>query len=458
MSDTQQPPFEGENIQSAEIVPMNRVQAMAKIAEQEFEKYFSECGGEEYLKELQKKARAALKLPIDDVSTAKTVNDARMKFVKVRTALDEIRKGVKRDIIDAGKAVEDVHDLFLNKFKPTEDKLAEYKSKIDAAKKEKEEAESRAKEELKRTRIAKVEEAGAKFTGQWWAINDISIGAQMLEEMPDDLFGDLLGKIKVQYDLNEAARIAKEKAEQEEREALEAEKERQRKMQEELELEREKMRKEREEIEAEKERILKEKEEAEAAKAKQEREAEEARIKAELEAKITPYLKIGYERRGEVVVYAKGHFMTSFSINDLPPIDEAFKSATSLDAEFEKWTQDQIKGARFNERVRQIMEIGFEKNDNAYTNRAIEVTYLDSVILDESDDNWFNFVQDCRMKLIAIQEKERQSALDDKQKVYEWLVSLVAIESPEVKDKEMKAIIGGVCDFISDNIEKLGLA
>ena len=386
MEKSKQSPFVEETVQNVEIVPMNRVEAMAALARQSFQNCIVEYGGEEKMKEMKRKANAALKIPLDDVSALETVKKAKQLYVKARTSLDKTKDLIKRDIIDAGKAIEIIRTEFGEPFTTMEVKLTDRQKEIEDLITAKEEEEAKAKEELKRSRIAKVEESGAKFNGQWWAINDISVGAQMMEEAPEDLFVDLLSKIKVQFDLNETARIEKENKEREEREALEAEKERQRIEKENMDKEREEMETMKREIEAEKEKMRKEKEEEAVAKAEREREAEAARLKAELETKMVPFIEMGYSLNQSMgrLEYAKGEYMASIYLDKIDDntTESAKAGMDNVDTSFSLWQdnerkklEDAKKEEVFQTRVRQLTEMGFEKNDNeyinAYTNKKI---------------------------------------------------------------------------------------
>lgn len=436
-------PFEGENnIQSAEIIPMNRVEAMATLARQSFKNCIVEYGGEEKMKEMKKQANAALKLPID-ASSLDAVKKAKMLYVKARTSLDDTKDKIKRDIIDAGKAVEEIRKEFGKPFAEVEEKLATRQKEIETAAKAEQERLEREKKERTDARLERIKSAGAAWNGQWYGINDITVDIMTIENAPDDLFADLEAKIKAQFEINEAARIAKEKADQEERDRLKAEQDRLAKEKAGFEAQQEAFRKQQDELKAQQDALKAQQEKAEMEK----KEREEAE---KVEALKKPYLDAGFQRFGNSVLYSNGIFSQRFEVYELADHDPITEKKL-VDDQHEQWLKDEeekfhekIKQDRFDGRVKQLEGFLFLLTDGYYKSTLIDYSISEEVVREVDDMKWAEYIQAIFKYMDELKEKERQAKMDDAQKVQDWVSKLNAIEPPIVNNQECISAIDAV--------------
>lgn len=216
-------------------------------------------------------------------SEHKVISDTRKTLTKLRTSAEKERKRLKADALSFGKTVDSANNRLLELVEPLEEKLRaaeEYAERQEAAR----------KAELLATRTAELT-----------ALNVVPT-LYNLAEMPEDVYNGLLASSKTAFENAKIAakkaeedRIAREKAEAEERERIRQDNERLRREAVERERvaaeERAKAEKERKEAE---EIARKQREEIEA-KARAEREAAEAVLAAE-RAKAEAARKIAEEQ------------------------------------------------------------------------------------------------------------------------------------------------------------------
>jgi len=205
---------------------------------------------------------------ISDISQKeemKTAGSLLREVVTYRTNADKIRKELKADSLTYGRCVQGVYNLIESNCKPIEEDL---KAKRDYAKRIKEEALKKVVE-YRKNELIKI---------------GVNSDLYNLEQMTNDEFETLLETTieqkKIAEELKkkeEAERIAKEKAEAEEREQIRIENEKLRQEQEKAEAERKRIEAERQ---AELNRIEAERK-AEQQKADAERKALEAKLEAE---------------------------------------------------------------------------------------------------------------------------------------------------------------------------------
>lgn len=274
----------------------------------------------EKMKVLEGEYNEILKLEISPETCAQA-KELRLKYVKVRTATAEIHKNLKDFYLKGGRFVDGWKNAQLFASQQIEETLKKIETHYEIL-------EAERKEKLKNERIAMIQPY----------VQDIN--TFMLENMTDEAFQLLLAGSKHQYEMQieatkkaEEERIAREKAEAEERERIRLEnirlKEEADKKQKELEAERAAVRLAQEkrdaELAMERAKAQKEREEMEA-KARKEREERE-RIEAELKAKQDNERKIEAARIANEKAEAKRlklapdktkllNFMQA--INDLP--------------------------------------------------------------------------------------------------------------------------------------------
>ena len=126
---------------------------------------------------------------------------------------------MKADIITAGKSVDNLANEYQALINPIENEADKKLEVIDTAIAEAEmQAQIKAKEKLD-LRVKMLLESGIAFTGQWYAIGDIAVGIQMIQEMDDSSYEDLLSKVKTQNEANIAEQKRKDEEAEKERQA-----------------------------------------------------------------------------------------------------------------------------------------------------------------------------------------------------------------------------------------------
>ena len=206
--------------------------------------------------EMEKEFNAIVVLPIADKDTVKKARELRLRYVKVRGEVDDAHKAGKAKILRDGKLWDAWKNTGISASEGKEEKLKSIEKH----------AENLEKERLERLQLLRV----ALLADYVENASDL-----MLSSMPDDVFEAYLTTKKQQFEDRKAAelkaendRIAREKAEAEEREAQR--------------LENEKLKADAIEKQKEIDRIAKELSDKKAAEAK----AEADRIAAEKAAKL----------------------------------------------------------------------------------------------------------------------------------------------------------------------------
>ncbi len=239
--------------------------------------------------EVSKELSKLLKGSHTDKKAYNAMKDFKNKIiVKMRTGTsgraDELLE-------DARKYTNKVHEIKKSIIEKVQTKLelkaVAWLDEADRIAKEEENRKIREAQERFDSRLKELTENGVSFNGQWYAINDIAIGTQMLEEMNDEVYADLLGKVKVQNEANikEAQRKIQEQAllaQQQENLRLENERK-----QKELDEQKAQLEKQKAEFKAQQDLLARQQEDLRIANEKVQREAEEKiqREKAEAEAR-----------------------------------------------------------------------------------------------------------------------------------------------------------------------------
>lgn len=224
--------------------------------------------------ELEKEYNEVIALPIEDQSTAIKAKTLRLKYVKVRTGTAAVHKAQKDFYLAGGRYIDGWKNAQLFASQGIEEKL---------------ESIEKHAENLERERIAKIQSERESELLKYEVENVSSLALGLMSE---DIWSNFLTGTKTNFEAKKAAelkaeqdRIAKEKAESEERERIRIENE---KLKAEAEAREKAIAEERAKVEAER-KALEEKVEAEkkAAEeiARKEREAIEAKLKAETEAR-----------------------------------------------------------------------------------------------------------------------------------------------------------------------------
>lgn len=220
--------------------------------------------------ELEKEYNDVIALPIEEPLTAKKAKELRLKYVKVRTGTAEIHKAQKAFYLAGGRYVDGWKNAQIFASQGIEDKL---------------ESIEKYQESLEKERIAKLQAERIELIAPFV----VDTPGLALGTMPQDVF-DAYYAAKKQAHLDfieaerkaEEERIAKEKAEAEDRERIRIENERLKAEAEQMEVE---LKAEREKVEAER-KAAEEKAAKELAQERARAEAERLRIEKENQARI----------------------------------------------------------------------------------------------------------------------------------------------------------------------------
>ena len=416
---------------------------------------------DDVIAEHEKVLKKLLKGDPRDKKAYLAVKDFKNKIpVKMRTGTC---KKVDKMLEDVRKYTEKTHEIkngIITKVKDRlEDPAIAYIQNADRIAKE--EADRIAKEKKDRldARIKEVVESGAPFNGQWYGINDITIGVQMLEEMSEELYQNLVSKIKIQTELNAEAK----RKEEEERKRLADLAEEQRKENERI----------ANELAAQKAKLDKEKADMEEELRKMNE--EKIRMRNEIRAsKLLPYI----------------NFIRDYSkVLNLP--DEEFESellilkeaqAQHLESEAQKAKREQeeakareIERQTLAEKSKPLAELGFVYDFKTETwNIAVGFfarTLSKKDVLD-IDDKLLNDLRievadakDAESKIIAkeeaakkeakeLAEKQKEEArkalLSDKQSFNEYITELKKVSQPIIKDAELSSKLNSIVNLLKE--------
>lgn len=425
-NNNQEAPF--AKMEEAQVITISRVDSIVQIAEKSFEEVFIECGGEKKQKELASKLKKVLALPKDEPQTLKDAKAVKKELATIRIALENSRKAMKRDIIDAGKGIDSGCEKFQNKFSPDEEKAQKFIDEIEELKKAAEEKEAKEKEERKQIRIKELESNGCPFTGQWWSINDISLGVQQIEESTEEQWSDMIAKVKVQNEKN--IQEAEAKKQKEEADRLEQERiaKEQKEKQDELDRKEKELNEKMAKIEAaeklENERKEREEREKKEAEERLEREAKEREQKELLATNAKSYEALGYSYnfKDEYWALKVGENVSVISK------DEMLKSTNEFLADKE----EQIKNW-------QIEKLKSERNAELKPYIVFIRDYNKMLSLDEADykKELDDIKEAARLQYEYDQEQQRIAKQNDTERYNGWIDRLLAIIPPSVSDERL---------------------
>lgn len=246
----------------------------------------------------ERKSRAIVVTDISQVAEMKMAREGRLFLKQKRVEVENTRKELKEQSLREGKAIDGISNVLKSLIIPTEEYLEQQEKFAEI-----QEANRRAI--LKQTRVEELSQYEWQDTGLF-----------DLGTLPDSLYDSLLMQAKKAYNDRiaeaqriEDERIAKEKADREERERIKAENER---LQREAEAREKAIQEERARVEAERkkmeEKARKEREEAEKKLAEEQAKARkeaEAREKAEKELQAKKEAEIRAQKEAEAEREAK---------------------------------------------------------------------------------------------------------------------------------------------------------
>jgi hypothetical protein len=203
---------ETQDTEAIEIKTLSLVDATLQTAKASFAELVKESSVDKRAKELKAQLKKAEINGIEDNKGYALVKMISRDASKIRIAIEKRRKELKSDIITAGKNIDALANEYQSLINPIENDADAKLLIIDNAVKEaKEKAEREAKEKLD-NRVKELIENGLRFDGFGYSINDINVGIQFIQELPDAEYETFLGKVKIQNELN----IAEQKRKDEE--------------------------------------------------------------------------------------------------------------------------------------------------------------------------------------------------------------------------------------------------
>lgn len=345
----------------AEIVPNNglRIPLTKDSAKELFAKLFEGSDNEKNITTLSNKLKKLSVTSVDDKANYKEIKEIKNKLTKIETAIEAERKRLKEPSLEEGRAVDSMADEFFKKVSPQKELAVKKIKDADELFKAAEEKEAREKEERKQVRIKELESNGCPFTGQWWSINDISLGVQQIEESTEEQWSDMIAKVKVQNEKNIQEATAKKEKEEADRLEQERITKEQKEKQDALDAKEKEINDKLAKIEAsekvEKERKEREEKEKKDADEKLEREAIMKVERLLLAEKSGRFELLGYKfnLKDEYWNIEIGEHKRTISKEEMLQSNDEFYEACRMDVD--RWNKD----VRFERRKKEMIEMGF---------------------------------------------------------------------------------------------------
>lgn len=494
-------------ITPSEIIPISesRIPLTKQSAKEVFLKMFEGSDQEKKITTLTKKLNKIKITSPNDKEAYKELKEVKNKLTKVETAIEARRKELKEPSLQEGKDIDAIADEFFKMVSPYKDKAVAKLKEADLLFKAEEDRIAKEAEDRKRFRITELELNGCLFQGQWWAINDISLGTQQIQEMPEESWVELIEKVKVQKQLNDDkakkekedsdAKEAKDKLEKDRLEklkpilsfvkedfskcadwsevefdkiysdALSAKKNKD-KEEEDQKSEIREMRKSQLEMLGieygkEHEKLVNESTSEEwrfyidkykkEKKEKEEKETKDKEDRETLAVNAKPFEELGfrhdYNTKNWVITinrdWDKGTYHHTITKEEmLSPKEGLLQELSTMIAGWNKEIEDKKEEKRLNDlfasRRVQLLTIGFEITPSGSFkisyNDAESESVIPSVVRDETDEQFNEYITSVKAKIEKESEKKRQAQLDDIAKYNEWIDKLKAIEPPTISD------------------------
>ena len=166
--------------------------------------------------ELKKRFKGLRIKDRDDKKNIEAVSAGYKEVVKVRTALEKKRKEIKEPFIKIGKDIDAEAKRLTALIMEVETPLEAEYGKVKKWETEDAERKEQERQELIKKRVSELTESGLVFTGEFYAINEISMDIVTIEKMSEADYDFLVAKVKIEKKKNddvEAKRLAEEAAE-----------------------------------------------------------------------------------------------------------------------------------------------------------------------------------------------------------------------------------------------------
>ncbi len=416
---------------------------------------------DERIAEVGKELSKLLKGSHTDKKAYNAMKDFKNKtIVKMRTGTND---RADKLLIDARNYTNKVHEIKKGIIEKVQTKLESkalaWLEEADRLAKEEEDRIAKEKKDRFDARIKEVIDSGASFNGQWYGINDITIGVQMLEEMSEELYQDLITKIKTQAELNAEAK----RKEEEERNRLAELAENQRKENErianELAEQKAKLEKEKADMEEELRKMNEEK----------------TRMRNEVRAsKLSPHI-VFIRDYTKVLNLPDEEFEAELSNLKLEQEKHLEFEAQKAKQEREEAKAREIERQTLAEKSKPLAELGFVYDFKTETwairvgtyNQALtkqEVIEIEAKRIELISTEIALARQELADKILAEElaekkakelaekqeEEARKALLSDKQSFNEYVAELKKVSQPIIKDAELSSKLNSIVNLLKE--------
>lgn len=176
--------------------------AQLAVVERDFAMLFDNSDMKKHLATLKRKYSSLKIESLKDVETYEEIKKAISVVRPLRTATDKKRKEINKEAKAFIDTVNDMGKKIQDEIAKIEDNLWIEREKFEALQKEEQEKLERESKEKLDNRVKELISNGIVFTGVWYGIGQIQVGIQMIQEMSDDDYNDLLSKVKIQNEAN----------------------------------------------------------------------------------------------------------------------------------------------------------------------------------------------------------------------------------------------------------------
>ena len=176
--------------------------AQLAVVERDFAMLFDNSDMKKHLATLKRKYSGLKIESLKDVETYEEIKKAISVVRPLRTATDKKRKEINKEAKAFIDTVNDMGKKIQDEIAKIEDNLWIEREKFEALQKEEQEKLERESKEKLDNRVKELISNGIVFTGVWYGIGQIQVGIQMIQEMSDDDYNDLLSKVKIQNEAN----------------------------------------------------------------------------------------------------------------------------------------------------------------------------------------------------------------------------------------------------------------
>lgn len=411
------------NVQDAVILEQHdyatKGEAQLVQVEKSFATLFENSDMKKHLAELKKKYGKLKVTSLNDKDTYEEVKKAISVVRPLRTGLEKKSKELKEDAQTYIKLVNSQEKFIQAEVAKIEEPLWVEREKYEAMQKAEAERIERETQERYDNRMAELKSNGLKFDGEMYSIREISIDAMFVKGIDDEKYNSLLEKVKVANALNVK--------EEEERQA-----------------------------EAERQRIADELEKKKVEDARLENERIQAQLKAQqdaLQKQMDDFNRMKKEEEDKIQAE-----------KDRIERERKQKEADEAKAQLEKEQEAQrlAEQQRIDAENKIIAEkaihfnglLAYNFNTQGWSRQVEDESFIlfrkDVLADDFNAKEYAEKVQKALTKQELRIEQERQSMLNDTQKVTEYISKLKEVQVPLLENSELNTRLKQLVQTISD--------